>query len=35
MQVALWWQRDRPEYVATIEASYTGQFLRPLLFEER
>ncbi len=24
-----------PEYVATIEASYTGQFLRPLLFEER
>jgi excinuclease ABC subunit A len=24
-----------PEYVATVEASYTGQFLRPLLFEER
>jgi excinuclease ABC subunit A len=24
-----------PEYVATVEASYTGRFLRPLLFEER
>jgi len=24
-----------PEYVATVEASYTGQFLRPLLLEER
>ncbi len=24
-----------PEYVATVEASYTGQFLRSLLFEER
>jgi len=21
-----------PEYVATVEASYTGQFLRPILF---
>jgi excinuclease ABC subunit A len=24
-----------PEYVVTVEASYTGRFLRPLLFEER